>query len=86
MVKIDALQIEFSPWFTNHVESGLIPAARELGVAIIAYSPIGKGILSGQYRSQADFPEGDIRRTIPRYSDEVGLFCLSCPPPPPTVS
>lgn len=48
VAKIDALQIEYSPWFTDHEESGLIPAAKELGVQIIAYSPLGKGILSGK--------------------------------------
>lgn len=48
VAKIDALQIEYSPWFTDHEDSGLIDAAKELGVSIIAYSPLGKGILSGQ--------------------------------------
>ncbi|KAE8543009.1 hypothetical protein D1P53_000496 [Cryptococcus gattii VGV] len=70
IAKIDALQIEYSPWFTDHEDSGLIDAAKELGVSIIAYSPLGKGMLSGQYRSPNDFPEGDIRRTIPRFSEE----------------
>lgn len=64
---IDALQIEYSPWHTDHEDNGLIDAARELGVTIIAYSPLGKGILSGQYRSLDDFPADDIRRTIPRF-------------------
>lgn len=48
VAKIDALQIEYSPWFTDHEDSGLIDAAKELGVSIIAYSPLGKGMLSGQ--------------------------------------
>ncbi|OCF32142.1 aldo-keto reductase [Kwoniella heveanensis BCC8398] len=70
IAKIDALQIEYSPWFTDHEENGLIDAAKELGVTIIAYSPLGKGILSGKYRDPDDFPEGDIRRTIPRFNRE----------------
>ncbi|WRT70566.1 uncharacterized protein IL334_007564 [Kwoniella shivajii] len=70
IAKIDALQIEYSPWFTDHEDNGLIDAAKELGVNIIAYSPLGKGILSGKYRNPKDFPEGDIRRTIPRFSEE----------------
>lgn len=49
VAKIDALQIEYSPWFTDHEDSGLISLAKELGVEIIAYSPLGKGILSGKY-------------------------------------
>lgn len=68
---IDALQIEYSPWFTDHEQNGLIDTARELGVTIIAYSPLGKGILTGKFTSADQFPEGDIRRTIPRFSDEL---------------
>jgi aryl-alcohol dehydrogenase-like predicted oxidoreductase len=48
VAKIDALQIEYSPWYTDHEENGLIDLAKELGVQIIAYSPLGKGILSGK--------------------------------------
>jgi aryl-alcohol dehydrogenase-like predicted oxidoreductase len=64
---IDALQIEYSPWFTDHEQSGLIPTARELGVTIIAYSPLGKGVLTGAVRSAADFKAGDVRASIPRF-------------------
>lgn len=39
-------------------------------MTIIAYSPLGKGILSGKYRSQSDFGENDIRKTIPRFNEE----------------
>jgi aryl-alcohol dehydrogenase-like predicted oxidoreductase len=48
---IDALQIEYSPWFVDHETDGLIDAAKELGVSIIAYSPLGKGMLTGTYVS-----------------------------------
>jgi aryl-alcohol dehydrogenase-like predicted oxidoreductase len=68
---IDALQIEYSPWFTDHEQNGLIDTARELGVTIIAYSPLGKGILTGKFTSADQFGEGDIRRTIPRFSDQL---------------
>ncbi|CAK9783192.1 Aldo/keto reductase [Cutaneotrichosporon oleaginosum] len=67
---IDALQIEYSPWFTDHEQSGLISTARELGVTIIAYSPLGKGVLTGAVRSPADFKEGDVRASIPRFDKE----------------
>lgn len=49
---------------------GLLKACRELGVAVIAYSPLGRGMLTGQYRSNKDFEENDWRRTAPRFSDE----------------
>ncbi|KII90975.1 hypothetical protein PLICRDRAFT_39564 [Plicaturopsis crispa FD-325 SS-3] len=69
---ISALQVEYSP-FTLDIEDekvGLLKAARELGVAIIAYSPLGRGLITGQYRSLDDFPENDYRRLIPRYNNE----------------
>lgn len=66
---IDALQIEYSPFFLDHETDDLIDAARELGVTIVAYSPLGKGMLTGKYRDPSKFA-GDIRGTIPRYSQE----------------
>lgn len=69
---ISAYQVEYSP-FTLDIESDttdLLNTCRELGIAVIAYSPIGRGILSGQYQSPADFAEGDFRRFLPRYSQE----------------
>lgn len=59
---VDAVQIEYSP-FSLDIESeqiGLLKTCRELGVAIVAYSPIGRGMLGGQIRSPADFEEGKI--------------------------
>jgi aryl-alcohol dehydrogenase-like predicted oxidoreductase len=49
---------------------GALAAARELGVTVFAYSPLGRGLLTGKYRSPDDFEEGDMRRIIPRYSKE----------------
>ncbi|KZT07967.1 Aldo/keto reductase [Laetiporus sulphureus 93-53] len=69
---ITALQVEYSP-FTLDIEDekiGLLKTARELGVTIIAYSPLGRGLLTGQYKSPDDFDEDDFRRTVPRYSKE----------------
>lgn len=69
---IDAVQIEYSP-FSLDIESeqiGLLKTARELGVAIVAYSPIGRGMLGGQIRSPDDFEEGDFRKWAPRFSAE----------------
>ncbi|KNG80460.1 aldo/keto reductase [Aspergillus nomiae NRRL 13137] len=69
---ISALQIEYSP-FALDIESpnsDILDTCRELGVAVVAYSPIGRGILTGQIKSMADFPENDFRRFLPKYSEE----------------
>jgi aryl-alcohol dehydrogenase-like predicted oxidoreductase len=66
---IDALQIEYSPWFTDHERNDLIAAARDNGVTIIAYSPLGKGMLTGKYKDASQFA-GDIRGSAPRFSAE----------------
>lgn len=69
---IHAVQIEYSP-FTMDIEDpqiGLMETCKELGVAIVAYSPLGRGFLTGQYKSLDDFEEGDFRRMSPRFSPE----------------
>jgi aryl-alcohol dehydrogenase-like predicted oxidoreductase len=69
---ISAVQVEYSP-FTLDIEDeqvGLLKAARELGITIVAYSPLGRGLLTGQFKSPDDFEENDFRRAIPRYSKE----------------
>ncbi|KAF2644123.1 putative aldo-keto reductase [Massarina eburnea CBS 473.64] len=70
--QISAYQIEYSP-FSMDIESpqvGLLKCCRDLGIATIAYSPLGRGMLTGQYKSVDDFDEGDFRRSIPRFSRE----------------
>ncbi|KAL3899326.1 MAG: hypothetical protein SGCHY_002128 [Lobulomycetales sp.] len=67
---IAAVQMEYSPWALDIEENGLLDAAKELGVAIIAYSPLGRGFLTGKYKSPQDLPEDDFRRSIPRFSPE----------------
>ncbi|EPQ50835.1 aldo/keto reductase [Gloeophyllum trabeum ATCC 11539] len=67
---IAAVQIEYSPWTLDIEQNGLLATARELGVTIVAYSPLGRGMLTGKYRSPDDFPEGDFRRFNPRFSPE----------------
>lgn len=69
---IQAYQIEYSP-FSKDIENpevGILATCRELGIATVAYSPLGRGILTGQYRSVDDFPADDFRRTIPRFSTQ----------------
>jgi aryl-alcohol dehydrogenase-like predicted oxidoreductase len=66
---IAALQSEWS-LFSRDVEAAVLQACRELGIGFVAYAPLGRGFLSGRYRSPADFPEGDYRRTAPRFQGE----------------
>ena len=65
VAKIDALQAEYSAFETLHETDGLIETARELGVAYVAYSPLGHGWLvdNFEYQSPDDFRPGDFRRT-----------------------
>ncbi|KAK2603576.1 hypothetical protein QQS21_004256 [Conoideocrella luteorostrata] len=72
---IHAYQIEYSP-FSMDIESpdtGLLDTCRELGISTVAYSPLGRGMLTGQYKSVSDFGENDFRRTIPRFSTQENL-------------
>ena len=66
---ITAVQSEYSLW-TRDPEATLIPALRELGVGLVAYSPLGRGFLTGSIRSTADLPEGDWRRMNPRFAED----------------
>ncbi len=67
---VTALQTEYS-LFTRDVEAEILPTVRELGIGFVAYSPLGRGMLTGAYRSHADLPEGDTRaRRFPRFGEE----------------
>lgn len=59
-----------SPWTLDHEKDDLIKACRELDVSIVAYSPLGKGFLTGQIRKFEDLEENDWRRTNPRFQPE----------------
>jgi aryl-alcohol dehydrogenase-like predicted oxidoreductase len=66
---ITALQTEYSLW-TRDPEEGLLAACRELDIGFVAYSPLGRGFLSGRFRKAEDLPEGDARRNHPRFQGE----------------
>ncbi|KAI5118752.1 hypothetical protein M0805_004838 [Coniferiporia weirii] len=68
--RVIAAQMEFSPYSLDIEKSGLAEVAKEKGVAVVAYSPLGRGMVSGRYRSRADFDEGDFRLNLPRFSEE----------------
>ena len=66
---ITALQTEYSLW-TRDPEPEILPACRRLGVAFVAYSPLGRGFLTGAFKTPQDFEEGDYRRLSPRFQGE----------------
>ena len=66
---ITALQTEYSLW-TRDPEDEILAACRELGVGFVAYSPLGRGFLTGQFKRFEDFPEDDYRRLSPRFQGE----------------
>jgi aryl-alcohol dehydrogenase-like predicted oxidoreductase len=67
--KIAALQTEYSLW-TRDPEDGILATCRELGIGFVAYSPLGRGFLTGQFRRFEDFPPDDYRRFSPRFQGE----------------
>jgi aryl-alcohol dehydrogenase-like predicted oxidoreductase len=67
---ICAVQSEFSLWTQDLQNNGVASTLSELGIALVPYSPLGRGFLSGQLRSPDDLPSYDFRRTLPRFSPE----------------
>jgi aryl-alcohol dehydrogenase-like predicted oxidoreductase len=66
---ISALQSEYSLW-TRDLEDEILPTLRELGIGLVAYSPLGRGFLTGRFRSPEDLTEDDRRRNMPRFQAE----------------
>ena len=69
MTTITAVQTELSLW-SRDAEAEVLPTVRELGIGYVAYSPLGRGFLTGQIKSPDDFPEDDFRRFHPRFTGE----------------
>lgn len=67
---ISALQTEYSLW-TREVEAEILPTVQRLDIGFVAYSPLGRGFLSGTIRSRADLEPGDWRLQNPRFTDEA---------------
>ncbi|KAJ2748160.1 hypothetical protein H4S06_005042 [Coemansia sp. BCRC 34490] len=67
---IAAIQMEYSPLYNEIETNGIIDTCRELGVTLVAYSPLSRGFLTSQIRSYDDFSEDDWRRTNPRFKPE----------------
>ncbi len=66
---ISALQTEYSLW-TRDPEDEILATVRELGIGFVAYSPLGRGFLTGEFKRPEDFPENDFRRFHPRFQGE----------------
>jgi aryl-alcohol dehydrogenase-like predicted oxidoreductase len=66
---ITAVQSEYSLW-SRDIESEVLPTLRELGIGLVAYSPIGRGFLAGRFTDPSELDEGDFRRSNPRFTGE----------------
>ena len=67
---VSALQSEYSLWTRQHEEE-IIPTIEELGIGLVAFSPLGKGFLTGKIDEHTKFAQGDIRNIIPRFTEEA---------------
>ncbi|KAJ3117913.1 hypothetical protein HK100_000717 [Physocladia obscura] len=68
---ITAYQVEYSPWTTDIESNGILDTCNELGIAVIAYSPLGRGFLTGRYKTPEDFEANDWRRNNPRFQGDA---------------
>jgi aryl-alcohol dehydrogenase-like predicted oxidoreductase len=66
---ITALQTEYSLW-TRDLEDDILPTLRELGIGLVPYSPLGRGFLTGAFKTEADLADGDFRKNNPRFQGE----------------
>lgn len=67
---ISAVELEYSLWSREAETNGVFAICAELGIPVIAYSPLGRGYLTGRYKSLADIPEGDFKLRTERYTEE----------------
>lgn len=72
VLPVTALQSEYSLWMRQH-EQEIIPTIEELGIGLVAYSPLGKGFLTGKIDENTKFSPGDIRNIIPRFTEEARI-------------
>ncbi|WP_447837638.1 aldo/keto reductase [Aeromonas salmonicida] len=66
---VAAVQTEYSLW-TRDVEAQVLPTCRELGIGLVAYSPLGRGFLTGRFQQDTAFEAGDFRASLPRFQQE----------------
>jgi len=70
VTKIAAVEVELSLWSTDILSNGVAKACADNSIPIVAYSPLGRGFLTGEIKKPSDIPEGDLRRTMPRFQGE----------------
>ena len=68
---IAAVEVELSLWTTDVLRNRVASTCRELNVPVVAYSPLMRGALVGQFTSNAEIPEGDFRKSLPKFQDDV---------------
>ena len=66
---VTAVQTEYSLW-TRDVEAEILPTCRELGIGFVAYSPLGRGFLTGRFQAGSQFEDGDFRASLPRFAPD----------------
>lgn len=72
VARIDFIEVEFSPWTLDMESNGILAVCEELKIVVLAYSPLGRGFLTGRFTSPSDFAvEGDYRSMLPRLQKEV---------------
>ncbi|GAB7339073.1 hypothetical protein MBLNU457_5729t1 [Dothideomycetes sp. NU457] len=69
--KIEFVEVEFSMWATEILDNDVAKTCAELNIPIVAYSPLGRGFLTGQIKSLDDIPDGDFRKHLPRLQPDV---------------
>jgi aryl-alcohol dehydrogenase-like predicted oxidoreductase len=68
---VTVLQSEYSLWTRQHENDEVIPTIEELGIGLVAYSPLGKGFLTSKIDENTKFAEGDIRNILPRFTEDA---------------
>lgn len=68
---IAAVEVELSLFDITILQNGVAKVCAELNIPIVAYSPLGRGVLAGAFTKAADIPEGDFRRTLPKFQDDA---------------
>ncbi|KAF7163650.1 hypothetical protein CNMCM5623_008456 [Aspergillus felis] len=68
---IAAVEVELSLWDTHTLQDGVAETCAELGIPLVAYSPLGRGVLAGAFTSLSEIPEGDFRKVLPKYQEDT---------------
>ena len=67
---VAAVQVEYSMWTTDIEQNGILDTCRELGITVVAYAPLGRGLFGGKFKTPEDIPQKDWRKNNPRFQGE----------------